>query len=172
MKKIKKETRDQQTALKVLTFFLNDELIAMPISYIKEVNRLAGYKVVQKAPHYVLGVTNYRGRTTPILNLKKLLLLEPTNLSESPMWIAVKNGHLFMCFVVDKLHKFMEFDADSLDKTPPAADDYNTKYIRCLARDNENLIPVLAPKHITSDGHHKALRRMIEEKIDLDRQDI
>ena len=62
-----------QHNLKVLTFQLNQQLYAVSISDIKEVNRLTNLKQIPKHPAYVLGLINYHGETVFILFLKRYM---------------------------------------------------------------------------------------------------
>lgn len=143
--------------LKVLTFLLNKELLAVPVSDITEVNRIARLKRVKKAPDFVIGLINFHGKTTPVLNLKQLLSFEPRELGQKAMWFAVKHGETFVCLAMDKVGKFIDLDRQILDEMPTLADSPEVKYIKCYARVNNELMPVLDVKNIIREREQEVL---------------
>lgn len=156
-------SKKSRKKLNVLTFLLNKALLAIPVSDIREVNRMAEIGVVQNTPDYVLGLINFHGETTPVLNLKKLLLIEPSPLNEKGRWLAVKSGKTFVCLGVDELGGFMELDCETFDETPFGAPDFEDKYIKCYARVKKNLIPVLEVKNIISPQERTVLRKLAKK---------
>jgi purine-binding chemotaxis protein CheW len=95
----------KEHSIKVLTFFLNQDLYSAPVSDISEVNRMAGIRIVPKAPEYVMGLINLHGTIAPVLNLKSLLQIEPSKLAHNSKWIAARHKNTLVCFAVDKLDR-------------------------------------------------------------------
>lgn len=129
--------------LNVLTFFLNEELFAIPVSDLLEVNRMAKCRPVEKATHWVHGVINFHGETTPVLNLKKLLSIETSELNQKAMWLAVHNNGSLLCLAVDKVGEFLHLTYQVIDEMPNLVDGTDVEYIKYYARISDKLIPVL-----------------------------
>ena len=62
-----------QKGLKGLIFSLNEELHAVPVSDIAEVNRIVNLKPAEGAPDWVLGLINLHGETTAVLTWSFLI---------------------------------------------------------------------------------------------------
>ncbi len=129
--------------IKVLTFLLNNKSYSAPISDIREVNRLVKCRPVEKAPDWFLGMINFHGKTTPVFNLKRLLSIEPSELDQKAMWLAVENNGSHLCLAVDKVCQFMNMDSHIIDEMPKLANGTDVEHIKYYARVNDNLIPVL-----------------------------
>ena len=52
-----------------LTFLLQDVWYAVEVSQVREILRLPALTPVTEAPHYMIGVANYRGRMLPVMDL-------------------------------------------------------------------------------------------------------
>ena len=129
--------------IEVLTFLLNDKIYSVSVADIREVNRLVKCRLVEKAPHRVLGMINFHGKTTPVFNLKSLLSIEPSELDQKAMWLAVENNGSYLCLAVDKVCRFLNMDSQIIDEMPYMANGTDVEHIKYYARVNDNLIPVL-----------------------------
>ncbi len=147
-----KNLSKSQSRLKVLTFLLNDQLHAAPVSDIAEVYRIVNLKPVENAPDWLLGLINLHGEATAVLNLKKVLSIEPSGFSHNAMWLAVKNGKSSVCLAVDKLHRMIDLDPKTINEIPILAESPDMKYVKCYARLNNSPIPVLDVKAIISNN--------------------
>lgn len=144
--------------VKVLTFRLNEKTMAVPVADISEVNRLARLTAVPKSPNCVLGVINYHGRTTPVLNLKQLLDFHPSELESAPVWFASGQDGAFVCLAVDALLNFADLPADSLDNLPETAGGEKTGHVKCYAKIDGELVQVLDVRRVIGDRIREFLR--------------
>ena len=157
--------------VKVLAFRLNEKKMAVPVADISEVNRLARLTAVPKAPDCVLGVINYHGKTTPVLNLKKLLGFSPSELEAAPVWFASGQDGAFVCLAVDALLNFADLPADSLDKLPETAGGHETGHVKYYARIDGELVQVLDVSRVIGDRVREFLRETAEENRDEENRD-
>jgi len=141
-----------QKQLKVLTFLLNDTLHAAPVSDIAEVNRMVHLKPIESAPDWVLGLINLHGETTAVLNLKKVLSIEPSGFGQEAMWLAVKNGKSSVCLAIDNVHRLIDLEPKIINTIPILAENHDMKYVKCYARLNNSSIPVLDVKAIIGNN--------------------
>ena len=137
-----------QQEVRMLTFFLNNDLYSVSVSDIREVNRLTKHRPVEKAPDWVLGVINFHGKTTLVFNLKKLLSIEPYNLDQKALWLAVENNGINFCLAVDRIGKFLNISSEIVDEMPARKNEYEFGSIKYYIRINDSLIPVLDVKGI------------------------
>ena len=59
--------------VQVIAFKLNEELVGVPIEQIIEITNNRDLTPVPKAPSFVIGVMNLRGKIVPVINLKEHL---------------------------------------------------------------------------------------------------
>jgi purine-binding chemotaxis protein CheW len=129
--------------LKVLSFYLNDDLFAAPVTDVSEVNKIYTLRTVPKAPDSIVGLINLHGLTTAVLNTKKLLDIEPSELGENSRWIATNWGKSMVCFTVDQMHKIMVVALEEMDEVPQQVALSKTGYLMGCARVDDLIIPVL-----------------------------
>jgi purine-binding chemotaxis protein CheW len=151
--------------MKMLTFFLNAESYAIPMANLSEVNRMAGIRMVPKAPEYVMGLLNLHGAVTPVLNLKTVLQLTPWQPAPHSMWIAVKHHGISVCLAVDKLGRIMEVPCHALDETPTLTKGVETRYLKCCARIEDAIVPVLAVDELLDQRESEALAELLNHRL-------
>jgi purine-binding chemotaxis protein CheW len=151
--------------MKMLTFFLNEESYAVPMADLTEVNRMAGIRIVPKAPEYVAGLLNLHGTVTPVLNLKRVLRLTPRQPASHCMWIAVRHHGLSVCLAVDKLGRIVELPCHALDETPALTKGVETRYLKCCARIEDAVVPVLAVDHLLNETERAALAELLNDGL-------
>jgi purine-binding chemotaxis protein CheW len=147
--------------MKIITFLLNEERCAMPMTDISEVNRTAGIRIVPKAPDYVLGLINLHGAIVPILNLKRVLRIAPWQLAPDSMWIAVKHQSALVCLAVDKIGRIIEVPRQAIDEAPMLSKGPETKYLKCCARIDGAIVPVLAVDNLLNEKESEVLAEIM-----------
>jgi purine-binding chemotaxis protein CheW len=150
--------------MKMLTFFLNENSYAVPMADLTEVNRMAAIRIVPKAPDYVMGLLNLHGAVAPVLNLKRVLRLTPWQPAPHCMWIAVRHHGLLVCLTVDKLGRIMEVPSRALDETPALSKGIETRYLKCCARIEDAIVPVLGIDHLLDETEREALAELLSDR--------
>lgn len=134
---------------RVLLFYINKELYAIPLPDISEIIRPVQIRKVHKAPAYLLGIINFHGISTPVIDLKVLLGIDlPVNRDSKGIWIAVKTGESFVCLCVDRLSKFNKINLNLVENLPKGAAAANTGYIRHYFKKDNDLVPVIEIKKL------------------------
>lgn len=148
--------------MKVLSFFLNQELYAIPVTDICEVNRIpvATFKTLKEG--IMMGHLNLHGAAACILNLKQILGSKPFDLHATPGWIAIKSHESFVCLAVDGFFRFMEIPDQNLSTIPVLKEQQDSRKIQFYARVDNDLIPVLDIKYIIElfQKHNPAEKRL------------
>lgn len=129
--------------IRVLLICLNEKTFAIPVSDIREVNRVTQLTPVEKSHEFVLGLMVLHGNATPLFNLKKILNMSPDALKENAMWVATRGDDQMACFAVDRLLGFNQIRATDLDRVPFLAESEHVRYVTYYARTGKEMIPVL-----------------------------
>jgi len=130
---------------KYFGFYLNNDIYAIPISEICEINRIANVYKEKSLDNAIIGMINYHGKTTPVYNLKTILNMNVASQETLTMWFAFKHVSGISCFAFDALYGMIHALSDNIDTvTEFATMNIHTQFIQSYLRINERLIPVLA----------------------------
>lgn len=108
----------EEAVLQLVSFRLGKEEFAIDILGVQEIIRLVEITQVPKAPHYVEGVVNLRGKVIPIINLRSkfgLSLVDPT---KDTRIIVVEVEHSILGFVVDSVEEVLRLPAAFIEPSP------------------------------------------------------
>jgi chemotaxis signal transduction protein len=135
---------DKHITIKFLGIHLNNDIYAIPVSDICEINRIANLYIEKSFDNTVIGMINYHGITTPVFNLKKILCMKKYNEDTLTMWFAFKHLSGVSCFAFDSLYRMLHASSKDIDNVSKFATmSIHEQYIQNYLRINEQLIPVL-----------------------------
>ena len=106
--------------MQVLEFKLGTETYCVDIDYVSEIVDNGSLTVVPNAPHYVEGVMDLRGRTTSIVNPKRLLNVTADAESER---IVIFDAGAFddddaVGWIVDEVYQVIRVSLDDVEDPP------------------------------------------------------
>jgi purine-binding chemotaxis protein CheW len=105
----------------VVTFFLRDEELGIPILRCREIVRVPTITRIPEAPAYVRGVVNLRGRIVPAVDTRMCLGLEsaPTT-ARSRLIVADVAGRSF-ALLVDRVARILKLPVSDVAPPPEGA---------------------------------------------------
>lgn len=101
--------------LQLVVFHLGGAEYAVTIDQVQEIINVAEVTRVPRAPHYILGVFNLRGKILPAIDLKQRLALGPTELTASSRLVVVKVGEHVVGLLVDGVSETTQVDASTVE---------------------------------------------------------
>lgn len=116
---------------------------AFRIEQIQEIVILERVTKTPQVPDYVEGVTNLRGAIIPIINLRKLLGIEPRPVDSATRTIVVNVGDRTMGCTVDTVSQVIRIPEEQIQPAPETVTANGAHYISGFARHNERLIILL-----------------------------
>lgn len=87
----------------VVRFLLYPETFAVPSDCVHEVFSLRDLTPIPGTPEFVLGVINYRSTIVPVVNLKSLLGIRETGLTEMNKVILLRNSSMEFGLLCDRV---------------------------------------------------------------------
>lgn len=129
--------------MKYVTFFLDKEEYALPISEVQEINRIAEITRVPNAPTHVLGVVNLRGKIVPVIELKKRLNLGKTDLNKDSRIVIVENGTKIIGLLVDRVSQVLNIGAADIEAAPVEVVQTDENYIKSVCKLDSRMIILL-----------------------------
>ncbi|MHB1285253.1 MAG: chemotaxis protein CheW [Leptospirales bacterium] len=100
----------------MVSFCLSGEYYAVDVMAVQEINRLSDVTRVPRAPHYVDGVINLRGKILPVINLRKLLGFPPmTEVTEEMRMIVVNTEGMMAGLTVDEVNQVIRIPTERVE---------------------------------------------------------
>lgn len=133
----------EQESIKVIVFQLADKEYAIPVSYVRGIEKLLHITRVPKTPSYVKGVINLRGVVTPIIDLRERFGLVISENEESTRIIIISLNDMEVGFVVDSANDVLDIATDSIEPQPEVVGSSEEEYISGVAKLNNRLLILL-----------------------------
>jgi purine-binding chemotaxis protein CheW len=141
-------------ASQVIVFRLGADEYGVDIAAVEEIIRVPSIAKVPKAPSYVEGVINLRGRVVPVIDLCKRLDLAPREVTSQSRIVIVDLGEQAVGMIVDDVSEVLQMSGRDIEPAPPITTTVESGCIAGIARLNERLVilmkldAVLAPTEI------------------------
>jgi purine-binding chemotaxis protein CheW len=146
----KSATQKKKETVQLLTFKLDDQEYALNIANVVQVVRMVALTRPPKAPDYMEGMFNLRGKIIPVLDVRKRYGL-PTKACDldTQLLIAKANGHT-MAITVDAVSEVLTLPVDSIE--PPDAIGPVMEYLSAVGKVGDRLILILDPNMLMTNA--------------------
>ncbi|MCC6699295.1 MAG: purine-binding chemotaxis protein CheW [Candidatus Hydrogenedentes bacterium] len=123
---------------KYLTFRLALEEYGIGILHVQEIIGIMPVTHIPRAPEYVRGVINLRGRVIPVVDLRIKLGMDGKEDSEKTCIIVVQvpaaGGQITIGFIVDEVSEVLDIASADIQEPPSMGSGVDTEYILGMAR--------------------------------------
>ncbi len=170
---INKETENKKSAytsaeagskideiVQLVTFKLGSEEFALDILKVQEINRIVEITKVPKAPDFVEGVINLRGRVIPIVDIRKKFHLNIKEATKETRIIVVNIMNKTIGLIVDSVSEVLRINSLTIQPPPPLIAGLDSDYIKGVGKLDERLIILLDIDKIFTTGEHKLIESM------------
>jgi purine-binding chemotaxis protein CheW len=118
---------------KFLTFFLAGEEYGIEILKVHEILGMLPITRIPRAPEFMRGVINLRGKVIPIMDLRSRFVMPPCETAEACIVVA-QIQRVQIGIVVDQVSEVCNITADEVEDTPSFGADVHTEYLLGLAK--------------------------------------
>ena len=137
--------REQRKAVEatehLATFFLSGEEYGVDVRLVQEIIRVSEITQVPRAPGFIKGVINLRGRVIPVLDLKrKLGLGEVAESARTARIVVVKVKERLVGLLVDGASQVLKVPVASIEAAPEEVVEIDANYLRGVAKLEDRLI--------------------------------
>lgn len=154
----------QRLAGKYLTFVLGNEEYGLEILKVQEIIQMQKVTKVPRAPAFVRGVINLRGKVIPVIELRAKFSMPPQEDTQKTCIIVVKislRGHdVTMGIIIDEVKEVLDIAAVDIEETPSFGADVSTEFIMGIGKIGENVKMLLDIDKIVSPAEVSALAAM------------
>jgi purine-binding chemotaxis protein CheW len=122
------------------TFVLDREEYGVDVRQVQEIRRVGEITAVPRAPEFVRGVINLRGRILPVLDLKRKLGLGEVAIQRAARIVVVVVQDRALGLLVDGASQVLKVPASRVEPPPEEIVERGGDYIRGVAKLEDRLI--------------------------------
>ena len=136
--------------LQLVSFRLGNEEFGIDILNVQEINRLVEITKVPKAPQFVEGIINLRGKVIPIIDLRKRFFMDGKDYTQHTRIVVVDINDQVMGMVVDSVDEVLRIPSSTIEPPPEVVSGIDSEYIRGVAKLENRLLILLDLTRILS----------------------
>ena len=122
------------------TFFLDREEYGVDVKQVSEIRRVTEITAVPRAPEFMRGVINLRGRILPVMDLRCKLGLGEVGDTPNTRIIVVKVRERLLGLLVDGASQVLKVPVSRIEPPPEEVVERGGDYIRGVAKLDDRLI--------------------------------
>jgi len=139
--RVREERKAVEATEHLATFFLSGEEYGVDVRLVQEIIRVSEITQVPRAPGFIKGVINLRGRIIPVVDLKrKLGLGEVDEAVRQSRIVVVRVRDRLVGLLVDGASQVLKVPLASVEAAPEEVVEIDANYIRGVAKLEKRLI--------------------------------
>ena len=146
--------------LQLVTFSTGDEEFGVDILRVQEIIRTMAITKVPKAPEFVEGVINLRGKVIPIIDLRRRFGLQSKAHDKHTRIIVIEINTMIVGFVVDSVSEVLRIPTSTVEPPPPVVAGLESEYISGVGKLEDRLLILLDLDRLLSRADIDALGQL------------
>ena len=151
------QKRQDIELIQLVTFSVSDEEFGVDILKVQEIIRPMEITKVPKAPDFVEGVINLRGKVIPIIDLRKRFGIATREHDKNTRIIVIEINNMIVGFVVDSVSEVLRIPANTVEPPPPVVAGLESEYISGVGKLEDRLLILLDLDRLLSSEEQEAL---------------
>ncbi len=127
----------------LVSFRLGSEEYGVNIMQVQEIIRLTDITRVPKAPAFVEGIIDLRGRVLPIVDLRKRFDMEERQDTDATRIVVVNIDGMTVGLIVDSVSEVLRIPNRSIEPPPPIIAGVESRFLQGIGRINSRLLILL-----------------------------
>ncbi|WP_425266026.1 chemotaxis protein CheW [Desulfohalovibrio reitneri] len=148
--------RHDDEILQLVTFSIGDEEFGVDILKVQEIIRTMEITRVPKAPDFVEGVINLRGKVIPIIDLRRRFGMARRDHDKNTRIIVIDINNMIVGFVVDSVSEVLRISSSTVEPPPPVVAGVESEYIKSVGKLEDRLLIMLDLDRLLS-GEEQAM---------------
>lgn len=141
----------------LVVFDLGREIYGVDIASVQEIIRMQDITRVPRAPRFVEGVINLRGKVIPVVDLRRRFGLAVADHTRTSRIVVVDIGDHTIGMVVDGVSEVLRITEACIEPPSPVVTTLDSDYLRGIAKLEERLVILLELDRILSSEQQHAL---------------
>ncbi|XXJ19560.1 chemotaxis protein CheW [Desulfovibrio caledoniensis] len=146
-----------QELTQLVTFSIGDEEFGVNILQVQEIIRTMEITHVPRAPEFVEGVINLRGKVIPIVDMRRRFGLRSKEHDKYTRIIVIEIDMIIVGFVVDSVSEVLRIPANSVQPPPPVVAGMDSDYIDGVGKLDDRLLILLDLDSLLDNEEKEAL---------------
>lgn len=127
----------------IATFKLDREEYGVEVRLVQEIRRVGEITLVPRAPDFIRGVINLRGRILPVVDLKKKLAIGEVEITKESRIVVVRLRDRLLGLLVDGASQVLKVPVSRIEPPPAEIVDKGGDAIRGVAKLEDRLVILL-----------------------------
>ena len=144
----------------VVVFDLNEEAHGVDISQVREIIRMEEITRVPRAPEFVEGVINLRGKVSPVVDLRARFSMPSTERTDEHGIVVVDVDGQDIGMVVDAVTEVSRTPSDSIEPPSSVITTDDSEYLTGIVKTDDKLIILLDIAKVISESEASALEEI------------
>ncbi|WP_243367934.1 chemotaxis protein CheW [Fundidesulfovibrio soli] len=153
------EVQKKQDAelMQLVTFSIGEEEFGVDILKVQEIIRMMEITRVPRAPEFVEGVINLRGKVIPIIDLRRRFGLVARSHDKNTRIIVIEINGMIVGFVVDSVSEVLRIPSSTVEPPPPVVSGMESEYISGVGKLEDRLLIMLDLDKLLSHEEQETL---------------
>ncbi|MBI9111419.1 chemotaxis protein CheW [Maridesulfovibrio ferrireducens] len=152
--------RQDAELIQLVTFSIAEEEFGVDILKVQEIIRTMEITKVPRAPVFVEGVINLRGKVIPIIDLRSKFGLEIREHDQNTRIIVIEISDMIVGFVVDSVSEVLRIPANTVEPPPPVVSGLESEYISGVGKLEDRLLILLDLNRLLSGDEQELLAQV------------
>lgn len=143
--------------LQLVTFTISNEEFGVDILKVQEIIRTMEITKVPRAPEFVEGVINLRGKVIPIIDLRRRFGMESLQHGSQTRIVVIELKNMIVGFVVDSVSEVLRIPADTVVPPPAVVSGVDSEFISGVGKLEDRLLILIDLEKLLSSEEHASL---------------
>ena len=130
-------------ATKYILFRLNEQTFAVEVQQVISIERLQHITFVPRTSDFIKGVTEIRGQTTAIIDLKERLDLKAVEETNETRILVIQLENMQVGLIVDAATEVKDIETDRIEAAPQIISGIRDTFLDGVAKLDERLVLIL-----------------------------
>ncbi len=155
--------QSNEAIYQLVSFVIENEEFGVDILKVQEIIRTVEITRVPKAPEFVEGVINLRGKIVPVVDLRKRFGIARKERDNETRIIVVELVDKVVGFLVDKVKEVIRVEKSIIEPPPELTTNISTNYITGVAKLQDRLLILLDLDRVLSSDEQERLTEVEAE---------
>ena len=160
---VDKESPEEEE-IQLVVFQLGNEEYGAAIGQVQEIVNLGEVTRMPKAPEFVEGVINLRGRVVPVIDIGKRFDLPQKERDKNARIMVVLIEGVAMGMIVDSISEVLRVPKEAIEPPPPIIGDISAIFLKGVAKVGDRLVTLVDLDKVLATEEVPELQKIISEE--------
>ena len=129
--------------LQLVIFKLGNESFGVEIATVESIIKMQTITRLPQSPGFVEGIINLRGKILPVVDLRKRLSIDLTEITKDSRMVVVALAGTTVAMIVDQVNEVLRINDEIVEAPPTISQSVDSRFIEGIAKVNEDLVILL-----------------------------